>query len=113
LNFITLHDMHTFGRSPLDEGSARRTDTTINTKKSLRTVWPFLNNAAHLKFMVYSFRFRSFEVLQRTYSCTHVAIIIQHDATACSLFISVNCSTFFGWYLRPSSGAHCIYSIWH
>ena len=33
-------------------------------------------------------------------------IIIQQDATICSLFISANCSTCFGWYLHPSSGAH-------
>jgi hypothetical protein len=31
---------------------------------------------------------------------------IQQDAMLHSLFISVNCSTCFGWYLRPSSGAH-------
>jgi len=35
-----------------------------------------------------------------------VAIIIQQDATICSLFISVNRSTCFGWYLDASSGAH-------
>jgi len=35
-----------------------------------------------------------------------VSIIIQRDATIYSLFISVNCSTCFGWYLHPSSGAH-------
>jgi hypothetical protein len=30
-------------------------------------------------------------------------------------YISVNCSTCFGWYLHPSSGAHvnCNYNIWH
>ena len=31
-----------------------------------------------------------------------------------SLFISVNCSTGFGWIPHPSSGAqNCIYSIWY
>jgi len=35
-----------------------------------------------------------------------MAIIIQQDATICSLFISVKCSTGFRWYLHPSSGAH-------
>ena len=35
-----------------------------------------------------------------------MAVIIQQDATEYSLFKSVNCSTFFGWYLHPSSGAH-------
>jgi hypothetical protein len=34
-----------------------------------------------------------------------VAIIIEEDATICSLFISVNCPTCFGWYLHTSSGA--------
>ena len=30
-------------------------------------------------------------------------------------YVSANCSTYFGWYLHPSSGAHvnCNYSIWH
>jgi hypothetical protein len=31
---------------------------------------------------------------------------IQQDATLQSLFISGNCSTRFGWYFHPSSGAH-------
>jgi hypothetical protein len=31
---------------------------------------------------------------------------IQQDATLHSLFISGNCSTCFGWYLHPSSGAN-------
>ena len=33
-------------------------------------------------------------------------IYIQQDATLHSLFISVNCSTCFGWYHHPSLGAH-------
>jgi hypothetical protein len=35
-----------------------------------------------------------------------IPIYIQQDAKLHSLFISVNCSTCFGWYLHPSSGAH-------
>ena len=35
-----------------------------------------------------------------------ILIYIQQDATWHSLFISGNCSTCFGWYLHPSSGAH-------
>jgi hypothetical protein len=31
---------------------------------------------------------------------------IQQDATVHILFISGNCSTCFGWYFHPSSGAH-------
>jgi hypothetical protein len=33
-------------------------------------------------------------------------IYIQQDVTSHSLFISGNCSTCFGWYFHPSSGAH-------
>ena len=40
-----------------------------------------------------------------------VAVINQQDATMYSLFISANCSTYFGWYLHPSSGAHVTVSI--
>ena len=36
----------------------------------------------------------------------YILIYIQQDATLHSLFISENCSTCFGWYLHPSSGAH-------
>ena len=35
-----------------------------------------------------------------------MSIIVQEDVTIYSLFISVNCSTCFGWYLHPSSGVH-------
>ena len=37
---------------------------------------------------------------------TYILICIRQDATLCSLFIFGNCSTCFGWYLHPSSGAH-------
>ena len=40
------------------------------------------------------------------YYIDYVSIIVQQDAKLYSLFISVNCSTCFGWYLHPSSGAH-------
>ena len=36
----------------------------------------------------------------------NMAIITQQDATEYGLFKSVNCSTCFGWYLHPPSGAH-------
>jgi len=36
----------------------------------------------------------------------YIPIYIQQDATLHSLFISGNCSTCFGWYFHPSSGAH-------
>src|SRR5215475_13601018 len=35
-----------------------------------------------------------------------IYVYIQQDATLHSLFISVNCSTYFGWYFHPSSGVH-------
>jgi len=35
-----------------------------------------------------------------------IPIYIQQDATLHILFISGNCSTCFGWYFHPSSGAH-------
>jgi hypothetical protein len=38
---------------------------------------------------------------------------IQQDATLQSLFISGNCSTCFGWYFHPSSGAHTIVQVRH
>ena len=33
-------------------------------------------------------------------------IIVQQDATIYGLYIYVNCSACFAWYLHPSSGAH-------
>jgi len=36
----------------------------------------------------------------------YILIHIQQDAALHSLFISGNCSTYFRWYLHPSSGAH-------
>jgi hypothetical protein len=36
----------------------------------------------------------------------YIPIYIEQDATLHSLFISENCSTCFGWYFHPSSGAH-------
>jgi hypothetical protein len=35
-----------------------------------------------------------------------ISIYIQQDATLHSLFITGKCSTCFGWYFHPSSGAH-------
>jgi len=36
----------------------------------------------------------------------YIPIYIQQDETLHSLFTSGNCSTCFGWYHHPSSGAH-------
>jgi hypothetical protein len=45
-------------------------------------------------------------VFPTTTRSMYMPIIIQRNATIHSLFISVNCSTCFGWYFDPSSGAH-------
>src|SRR5215475_10153085 len=42
----------------------------------------------------------------RTPTSIPIYSYIQQDATLHSLFISGNCSTCFGWYFHPSSGAH-------
>src|SRR5215475_4846304 len=47
-------------------------------------------------------RFKVYGSVHRKY----ITIYIQQDATLHSLFISGNCSTCFGWYFHPSSGAH-------
>ena len=54
-------------------------------------------NSVLFSFMVHGFLIRKY-----------IPIYIQHDATLHSLFISGNCSTCFGWYLHPSSGAYII-----
>jgi hypothetical protein len=36
----------------------------------------------------------------------YIPIYSHQDATLNNLFISGNCSTYFGWYLHPSSGPH-------
>ena len=41
----------------------------------------------------------------------NIQIYIQQDVTLRRLFISGNCSTCFGRYLHPSSGAHTTVSI--
>jgi hypothetical protein len=48
---------------------------------------------------------RRFNVYGPVY-CKYIPIYIQQDATLHSLFISGNCSTCFGWYFHPPSGAH-------
>jgi hypothetical protein len=36
----------------------------------------------------------------------YMSMIVQQDATIYGLCMSLNCCTYFGWYLHPSSGAH-------
>jgi len=44
--------------------------------------------------------------IQGSVNREYMPIIVQQDATIYSLFISVNRSTCFGWYLHPLSAAH-------
>jgi hypothetical protein len=53
---------------------------------------------SHLPFANIIRRFNVYGSVHRKY--------MQQDATSHSLFISGNCSTCFGWYFHPSSGAH-------
>ena len=48
------------------------------------------------------FKFNIYGSMHRKY----IPIYIKQDATLHSLFIPGNCSTCFGWYCHPSSGAH-------
>ena len=68
----------------------------------LRTVW-FLQSLRHSNLESptrYNFTFKGPCIVK------YMPIIVQQDATIYSLFISVNRSTYFGWYHHPSSGAH-------
>jgi len=60
-------------------------------------------NTCFLCCIEYLYKLNNAEKLLQEY---HVPIITQQDVTIYSLFISANCSTCFGWYLHPSSGAH-------
>ena len=46
---------------------------------------------------------------QKITNVNHILVYIQQDAMLHSFFISGNCSTCFGWYLHPSSGAQQLY----
>jgi hypothetical protein len=56
---------------------------------------------SHLPFASIIRRFNVYGSVHRKY----IPIYIQQDTTLHSLFISENCSTCFGWYFHPSSGA--------
>jgi hypothetical protein len=49
--------------------------------------------------------FRTFNVYGYVHR-KYIPIYIQRDATLHSSYISGKCSTYFGWYFHPSSGAH-------
>jgi hypothetical protein len=57
---------------------------------------------SHLPFASIIRRFNTYAYVLRKY----IPIYIQQDVTLHSLFISGNCSTCFGWYFHPSTGAH-------
>jgi hypothetical protein len=57
---------------------------------------------SHLSFASIIWRFN----VHGSLHCKYIPIYIQQDATLHSLLISGNCSTCFGWYFHPSSGAH-------
>jgi hypothetical protein len=59
---------------------------------------------AHPKFIMQSQTAASFNIYGSMH-CKSVPIYIQQDATLHSLFISGDCSTCFGWYYHPTSGA--------
>jgi hypothetical protein len=57
---------------------------------------------SRLNLLIHNLKWYWFKKIQRKY----IPIYIQQDVMLHSLFISTNCSTCFGWYLHPSSGAH-------
>jgi hypothetical protein len=65
--------------------------------------WPFKRRIkSHVPFSNIVRRFNVYGFVHRKY----IPIYIQQGATLHSLFIYGNCSTCFGWYFHPSSGAH-------
>jgi hypothetical protein len=59
---------------------------------------------SHLPFTSIIRRFNVYGLVHCKY--IPIYVYIQQDAMLRSLFISGNCSTCFGWYFHPSSGAH-------
>jgi len=61
-------------------------------------------------------KFVSIRPLHESYTASNISLLSlkysQQDATFFDLFISINCSTCFRLFLRPSSGAqNCTYSV--
>jgi len=84
--------------------SATQLGTRITRKGEIQCAswrWNILENIIHVKQVVGQFFIFNFPCIAES-----VSIIIQQDWTTYSLFISANCSTYFEWYLHPSSGAH-------
>jgi hypothetical protein len=68
--------------------------------KTTRTHIPEISNLQLLTFILLMWRIR------RAPNSIPIYSYIQQDVTLHSLFIFGNCSTCFGWYFHPSSGAH-------
>jgi hypothetical protein len=77
--------------------------STIHRKHCCTAVTIMVNAQASQWYVL-----RTFPIFHVQGSVHHeyMSIIVQQDETIYSLFISVNCSICFGWYLHPSSGAH-------
>jgi hypothetical protein len=104
------------------------TNSLLSTlrKNSLVIVPFFLYSHWPCHFLMLSFQLSLYHYFVRYKSCTcighghrlltlmwrigwahnNIPIYIQQVATLHSLFISWNCSTYFGWYFNQSSGAH-------
>src|SRR5215475_5708935 len=66
--------------------------------------YPFKRRVkSHLPFASIIRRFNFYGSVHRKY--IPIYVYIQQDATLHNLFITGNCSTCFGWYFHPSSGA--------
>jgi hypothetical protein len=77
----------------------------IRPEVSLRSSLPSVKCPSTLVCTLTLLKFNVYWFVHRKY----FPICIQQDATLHSLFISGNSSTYFGWYLHPSSGAHKLY----
>jgi hypothetical protein len=83
-------------------------DILTLTPLTWRTWWA-PNNASRWQ-MGFNSEFRWLTLIllmwRKGWAPNSILIYIQQDATLHSLFISGNCSTYFGWFFHPSSGAH-------
>jgi hypothetical protein len=66
----------------------------------------FLNGVSSCSFLTVVQQLTLILLMWRTGWANSITIYIQQNAMLHSLFISGNCSTCFGWYFHPSSGAH-------
>ena len=76
----------------------------ISTKMQRYTVYLYLETALHVSGGTSTHHQERIKVYGSVH-CKYIPTYIQQDATLHSLFRSKNCSTCFGWYYHPSSGA--------